>query len=189
MSEVVFVTGNQDKADYLAKMLGIPLDHHKLDLEEIQGDADPAKIVEHKVRQAYQLLGRPALVEDVSLGFRAMNGLPGPFIKYYVEQPDGLERLCRSLDGFDDRRARAECYFGYCDDQRLELIHGSLDGTIAERPRGYNGFGWDAIFCPDGFDGKTRAELTPSDDAATYATIKPFAALREFLQSLDKAAK
>jgi inosine triphosphate pyrophosphatase len=184
VSEIVFITGNQNKADYLASMLGIDLEHQKIHLGEIQSK-NLDEVVAHKVKQAYELIGKTALVEDVSLGFDALDGLPGPFIKFFVESPDGLEKLCRMLDGFDTRRARAECVFGYYDGERLELIRGGLSGQIAEHPRGENGFGWDAIFCPDGFDGKTRAELTPSDDAATYASIKPFEALRTLIRSLD----
>jgi inosine triphosphate pyrophosphatase len=184
MSEVVFITGNQDKADYLARMLGVNLEHQKLDLDEIQS-THLDDIVTHKAKQAYERIGKAALVEDVSLGFAELNDLPGPFIKYFVEQENGLEKLCRMLDSFESRRATASCTFGFYDGERLELIRGSLEGEIADHPRGQNGFGWDAIFCPDGFDGKTRAELTPSDDAATYATIKPFAALRAFLQGLN----
>jgi len=183
MSEVTFITGNQNKADYLAKMLGVPVRHQKIELDEIQSTS-LEEIVEHKVKQAYRHIDRPALVEDVSLGFDAMNGLPGPFIKFYVEQPNGLENLCRSLDGFDDRDAVAACVFGYYDGEQLKLLRGELHGTVADHPRGTNGFGWDAIFCPDGFGGLTRAEMNPSDDTTTYAAIKPFAALSEFLTSL-----
>ncbi len=180
----VFITGNQSKADYLAKTLGIQLEHHKVDLDEIQSKS-LEEIVTHKVKQAYDILQKPVLVEDVSLGFDALGGLPGPFIKFFVEAEDGLEKLCRLLDGFDNRSAEAACVFGYYDGEQLELFRGSLRGTIAEQPRGENGFGWDKIFCPEGYGGKTRAELTPSDDAATYATIKPFTALREFLNSKE----
>jgi non-canonical purine NTP pyrophosphatase (RdgB/HAM1 family) len=180
MIGVTFITGNQHKADYLAQQLGIPLEHRKLELEEIQSTS-LEEIVEHKVKQAYRLIGGPALVEDVALGFDAQGGLPGPFIKFYVEQEDGLEKLCRNVDTLANRRALAACVFGYYDGQRLELLHGELHGTIAEHPRGTSGFGWDAIFCPDGYGGLTRAEMTPTDDAATYATIKPFAALRDLL--------
>lgn len=176
----VFITGNQHKADYLASMLGIPLAHQKVDLDEIQS-MSLDEIVEHKVRQAYAHVNRPVLVEDVGLHFSALSGLPGPFIKFFVEAPDGLEVLCRMLDGFGDRSARAECVFGYYDGGEVVLIRGGLDGKIASSPRGQNGYGWDAIFEPDGYGGKTRAELTPDDDAATYASIKPFEKLRQFL--------
>src|SRR5688572_8872053 len=111
---VLFITGNQSKADYLAKLLGMPLDHHKYDLDEIQS-MHLDKIVTHKVKQAYKLAGRPVLVEDVGLGFTALNGLPGPFVKFFVDQTEGLEKMCRMLDGFGDRSARAETVFGYYD--------------------------------------------------------------------------
>lgn len=180
MRSPVFITGNQKKADYLARTLGIPLEHKKVELDEIQS-VDLDAIVRHKVRQAYGLVGKPVLVEDVSLGFTALDGLPGPFIKFFVEMPDGLEKLCRMADGLKDRSARAECIFGYFDGHEVTLLRGGLEGSIAMHPRGENGFGWDRIFEPEGYGGKTRAELTPSDDAATYASIKPFAKLREFL--------
>ena len=178
----LFVTGNQHKADYLARQLGIAIEHCKIELDEIQS-TDLQKIVEHKVHQAYNIAKCPVLVEDVALGFDALGGLPGPFIKYFVDTPDGLEKLCRMCDGLDTRGALASCVFGYFDGEKLEFFSGKLHGQIVDHPRGKNGFGWDAIFCPDGFGGKTRAELTPSDDEKTYATIKPFAELRYFLSS------
>lgn len=181
MSNVTFITGNQNKADYLAKMLGIDVKHQKIGLDEIQSTS-LEEIVTHKVKQAYEIAQKPVLVEDVSLGFDALGGLPGPFIKFFVEAPDGLQKLCTMLDGLEDRGAEAACVFGYYDGEHLELFRGGLHGTIADYPKGENGFGWDQIFCPDGYDGKTRAELNPSDDEKTYTTIKPFKELRAFLQ-------
>nr|ALS89595.1 Ham1 family [uncultured bacterium] len=140
------------------------------------------KIVEHKVKQAYDIIGKPVLVEDVALSFTALGGLPGPFVRFFVDVPDGLEKMCRMLDAFEDRSAIASSVFGYYDGETMHLFHGELKGTIATHPRGENGYGWDKIFEPVGYDGKTRAELTSDGDASTYATIKPFAALREFLQ-------
>lgn len=176
----VFITGNQNKADYLARTLGIELEHQKVELDEIQS-TDLREIVEHKVKQAFAQIGKPVLVEDVSLRFESLGGLPGPFVKFFVDAPDGLEKMCRMLDAFEDRSARAECVFGFYDGTSLQFFEGGLNGKIAKNPRGENGFGWDKIFEPEGYEGETRAELTPEGDAVTYATIKPFAALREFL--------
>lgn len=183
MKDITFITGNQHKADYLAKLLGMPLEHHKLDLVEVQS-ISTEEVVRHKVKEAYAQLGSPVLVEDVFLGFSALNGLPGPFIKFFVEQPDGLEKLCRMLDAFDDRSAVGGCIYGYYDGSRLELLAGTLNGEIADHPRGTNGFGWDQVFCPNGYGGKTRAELSDEDYAAVYQVIKPLPALRQFLTSL-----
>lgn len=180
----LFITGNQNKADYLSKSLGITLEHKKIDLDEIQS-SDARVVAEHKVRQAYELLGVPVLIEDTSLSFTALNGLPGPIIKFFVEADDGLEHLCRMLDGFHDRSATASAIYGYYDGTRLEIITGSLAGTIAEHPRGSGGYGWDAIFEPEGYSGLTRAELSPADDVITYNKIRDSDGLRNFLQSLD----
>ena len=62
----IFITGNQNKADYLAQMLGVPLEHQKIELDEIQSTQLEA-IVERKVKQAYAIVGQPVLVEDVAL--------------------------------------------------------------------------------------------------------------------------
>lgn len=85
-----FITGNQNKANYLSRTIGIQLEHQKLDLDEIQS-SDPKKVIEHKVKQAYSLINKPVLVEDTSLGFSAIDGLPGPFIKFFVDAHNGLE--------------------------------------------------------------------------------------------------
>ncbi|HET8709638.1 MAG TPA: non-canonical purine NTP pyrophosphatase [Candidatus Saccharimonadales bacterium] len=185
MTDIIFVTGNQNKADYLTKLLEMPMQHHKIDLDELQS-TDLKEIVEHKVRQAYEKVQKPVLVEDISFGFRALNGLPGPFIKFFLQPADGPEKLCRILDSFDDRRATAECAFGYFDGKRLEFLVGRLDGVVADHPRGENGFGWDAIFCPDGYDGRTRAELSNDEYDELYPTIRPVAALRALLQEIQE---
>lgn len=184
MKTVTFITGNLHKADYLSRMLGLPLKHRAVDLTEIQSTS-LEEIVEHKVRQAYAVAKRPVLVEDVALEFTALSGLPGPFIKFFVEAPNGLENLCRMLDGFDDRSAAAACVFGYYDGEQVKLFRTELGGVIAKHPAGNGGFGWDKIFCPDGYGGRTRAELYADEYVVTYPTIKPIDAVRQFLATLE----
>lgn len=154
--KLTFITGNQNKADHLAHHLSTEIAHHKVDLDEIQS-VDLHAIVEHKVRQAYDIIKSPVLVEDVSLEFSALGALPGPFIKFFVNE-SGLEACCRMLDGFDDRSATGRCTFGYFDGGQVHFFDGELAGQIAMSPRGENGFGWDKIFIPEGSD-VTRAEL------------------------------
>lgn len=177
MKQVTFITGNQAKADYLAKYLGCPVAHKKVDQDELQS-LDLRKIVEHKVKQAYEALKTPVLVEDVALEFTALGRLPGPFIKFFLEEMSE-DDICALLNG-KDRGAIARCTFGYYDGQQLEFFEGSLKGTIAETPRGEGGFGWDRLFIPEGYT-VTRAEMSEADDRKTYLTIKPFAALKAFL--------
>lgn len=178
----LFITGNQHKAEYLSRLLDIPLQHQKLSLDEIQSTS-LEEIVEHKVRQAYEAVKRPVLVEDTALCLTGLHGLPGPFIKFFLEAPDGLEALCRMADGIATRQAHTACVFGYYDGHEIKLFRGGMPGSIAESPRGSGGYGWDKIFCPDGYGGRTRAELNKEEDHATYVATKPIAKLRAFLQS------
>lgn len=177
----IFITGNQHKADYLSRQLGIDIDHKKIDLDELQS-TDLRFIVEHKLRQAYKIVKRPIVVEDVSLAFNALGGLPGPFIKWFLDNT-GAEACCRMLDGFDDRTAVIRCAFGYFDGVRLEIFESELPGSISDHPRGENGFGFDVFFIGEGYD-ITRAEMSQEENEYTYATMKkPFAKLREFLKN------
>jgi inosine triphosphate pyrophosphatase len=178
-SDITFITGNQNKADYLAKYLGFPVKHVKLDLDEIQS-LNLKEIVEHKVRQAYDKVKAPVIVEDVSLEFEALHGLPGPFIKFFVDNVP-FETICDMIQG-KTRRAMAKCVFGYYDGETLELFEGGLGGQVPEQPTGDKGYGWDRLYIPDGYT-VTRAELSEEDDQKTYLQIKPFAALKEFLIS------
>lgn len=178
----IFITGNQNKADYLAKCLALPIEHQKIELDEIQS-VDSTAVVDHKVRQAYGIIKKPVLVEDTSLSFNALGGLPGPFIKFFVEAEDGLEHLCRMLDGFSNRTAYGSGVYGYYDGIETKFIGGRFNGTIAEHPRGDGGYGWDRIFIPDGYGGLTRAELSPELDIETYDKLRNTDTLREFLAS------
>lgn len=178
----VFITGNQGKADYLSRQLGVTLAHRKIDLLEIQS-TDLHEIVAHKLKQAYDICKQPVLVEDVSLVFNALGDLPGPYIKWFVEHA-GDEACCRLLDGFDDRSAVIRCTFGYYDGKNMTFFDSELRGSIADEPRGSNGFGFDRIFINEGYD-ITRAEMTQAENERTYAEqMKPFAKVREFVKTL-----
>lgn len=178
--DITFITGNQKKADYLAKYLGFPVKHAKLHLDEIQS-LDLKEIVEYKVRQAYDKIKSPVIVEDVSLEFEALNGLPGPFIRFFVDNVP-FETICSMING-KTRRATAKCVFGYYNGETLKLFEGGLGGEIAESPAGENGYGWDRLYIPDGYT-VTRAQLSEDDDQKTYVQIKPLAVLKEFLNTI-----
>ncbi|HEX4662595.1 MAG TPA: non-canonical purine NTP pyrophosphatase [Candidatus Saccharimonadales bacterium] len=175
---VTFITGNQNKADYLAKYLGVEVAHQKVDVEEIQS-TDLKEITTLKAKQAYEIVKGPVLVEDVGLTFHALGKLPGPFIKWF-DMELGHEKLCRLLDQFDDRSATAGCVFAYYDGKDMHLFEADMKGHIADHPKGDSGYGWDPIFVPEGFD-KTRAEFTPEEYAKSYTASKPFGPFRDFL--------
>jgi len=178
--EITFITGNQNKADQLAQYLNFPIKHTKLDLDEIQS-LDLNKIIEHKARQAYAKINSPVLVEDVSLEFKALGGLPGPFIRFFIDNMS-LEDICKlPLD--NTREATAKCAFGYYDGKVLKIFKSGLKGAVNKIPAGDNGFDWDRFFIPEGYT-VTRAELGGEDYKKTYLQIKPLEKLKTFLDSL-----
>jgi len=179
--KITFATGNQHKADKTAQLLGRDIDHEKVDLDELQ-TTDLAELAEHKVRQAYDKLQRPVIVDDYGLGFESLNGLPGPFIKFFIEASDGLERLCRMIDNLDDsRRAYTTCVIAFYDGTTLKVFEKTMLGTIADHPVGSNGIHTDQIFKPDGYDGRTRAELNDDEYDEVYRKVRPLDELKRFL--------
>jgi non-canonical purine NTP pyrophosphatase (RdgB/HAM1 family) len=181
MKDIVFITGNQHKADYLAKWLGIPVPHRKIDLDEIQS-LDLRTVVEHKARQAYDIVKKPVLVEDVALTFTAMGRLPGTLIKWFLEEL-GAEGLCRLVDGLEHRSAESDIEYALYDGKTMHFFAGKVIGTVAEMPRGSEGFGWNPIFIPEG-SAKTFAEMV-DDERMPYSHRA--AAIAKLLTFLEKS--
>lgn len=180
MKEVYYVTGNLHKAEYFAKIMKRDIPRLDVDVDEIQG-LDIRRIVEHKAKQAYAIVKKPIIIEDTKLSFIALGALPGPLIKWFLEEL-GPVGLCRLLDGYDDRSAVAGAVTAYYDGSTLQLFEHELAGTIAATPKGVDGFGWNKIFIPGGAS-ITLAEMDEETFKAYYHKIKPFDELKKFLDN------
>lgn len=147
MKSLTFITGNSTKVEQLAKYLHVPIEQKKLDIPEIQS-LDVEEVATEKAKVAYAMLGTPVLVEDTALSFQALNGLPGPLVKWFLESigNDGLTKL---LLGYENRDALAETCFAICDESGVHLFKGACKGTVADTPRG-DGYGWDPVFISTG---------------------------------------
>ncbi|KAL7466227.1 hypothetical protein ACHAXS_006516, partial [Conticribra weissflogii] len=100
--------------------------------------------------QGAQLAGGACVVEDTSLEFNALGGMPGPFIKWFQDKL-GCEGLYKILIGYEDKSATAVCTLAFCPYPHADpvLFTGKCNGRIVEPVLG-RGFGWDSIFVPDG---------------------------------------
>ncbi|XP_016898898.1 inosine triphosphate pyrophosphatase isoform X1 [Cucumis melo] len=109
---VTFVTGNAKKLEEVRAILGnsIPFRSLKLDLPELQGE--PEDISKEKARLAAIQVNGPVLVEDTCLCFNALKGLPGPYIKWFLEKI-GHEGLNNLLMAYEDKSAYASCIFSF----------------------------------------------------------------------------
>jgi inosine triphosphate pyrophosphatase len=157
-----FVTGNSRK---FAEVQSILSDVQQLDMDlpEIQ-DLDAKNVIHAKLAAARHYRVRELMVEDTSLAFHCLNGLPGPLIKWFLQAlgDDGLYNVVRLLG---DNRAEARTVIGYADSTgQVLFFEGAMLGRIVA-PRGENGFGWDRVFKPDGAE-KTFAEMSDAEKNA-----------------------
>jgi len=178
---IVLVTGSDAKAREAGDILGgdVELERADLELPEIQA-ATVEDVAREKAREAFRRLERACVVEDSGLGFTAWNGLPGPFVKWF-ERAAGLEALCRSLDGFPDRRATASCVLAFRSETQQLTAVGRIEGSIARAPRGNGGFGWDAIFVPEGSD-RTFSEMSAAEKNAISHRRRAWEELKRMLR-------
>lgn len=144
---------------------------------ELQGE--PEEITREKAKLAAEQVKGPVLIEDTSLCFNALKGLPGPYIKWFLDKlgHDGLNKL---LIGFDDKSAYAQCLFAYCADSTSEpvIFDGRCSGRIVAA-RGPNAFGWDPIFEVDGTK-KTFAEMEKNEKNLISHRSRALALVKEY---------
>ncbi|EZG67376.1 inosine triphosphate pyrophosphatase [Gregarina niphandrodes] len=167
--KIYFVTGNENKRKEVERLIGgsgVEILARAADVPEFQGNS--RYITTEKCRWAFEHLrdsieaGSYVMTEDTSLGFDAMGGLPGPYIRWFLEEL-GNEGLTKMLVGFEDKGAEAKttmCLMNGCDEPLV--VEGVCHGQIVE-PRGPRTFGWDANFQPD-----IQAD---SDNKKTYAEM------------------
>ncbi len=161
---LTFITSNAEKAKQISYHIDYPVIHKKLQLPEIQS-LDLHEIIKAKAEEAYEQVKSTVLVEDTSLTFNALKQLPGPLIKWFLQEM-GNEGLCKMLDSHKDRSAVAEVLFGYYDGANMKVFSGMMKGKIADKPKGKDGFGWDPIFIPEGYK-KTWGEMTMEEQKET----------------------
>uniref|UniRef100_A0A183BRV0 XTP/dITP diphosphatase n=1 Tax=Globodera pallida TaxID=36090 RepID=A0A183BRV0_GLOPA len=148
MLTIKFVSGNKQKLLELRLLLGKDFEIEPLDIDlpELQGE--PEYITRGKCAQALTATGGTAsvIVEDTSLCFNALGGLPGPYVKWFLSKlkPEGLYRL---LAGYNDKSAYSLCTVAYSEgmDKPIQLFSGTTSGQIVE-PKGSREFGWDPCF-------------------------------------------
>jgi len=173
--DLIIVTGNNHKYEEYKEFFS-NISQHKIELVEIQGTAE--EIVTHKVKQAYSLLRKPCIVDDTGLVFEYWNNLPGPYVKHF-NKIIGVDKY-PSLLG-KNNRATAYCIIAYMDENGIKLFKGQTKGIIVT-PRRDNGFGFDKVFMPDGYN-KTYSEMSIEEKNSVSHRAKAMKKLRDWLDS------
>lgn len=148
---------------------------------------------EKKAEQASAYADMAAFADDSGLVVEALDGAPGIYsARYAGEGATDAERIAKLLEamkGKTDRRAKFVCAIAiaYRGDD-VALFRGEVCGTIVEAPRGTNGFGYDPVFIPEGYDktfGELPSEVKDSISHRAAAMIKAVKFIRAELDSMD----
>ncbi len=142
-----FATTNPGKAREVNAILGRRLKVVKIDFVEPQ-NLDIDVVARFKAEYAYKVMGEAVLVEDTSLEMNALNGLPGTFIKFFLDK-FGTKGILDLVKDKKDRKAIASTEFAFFDGTNFTVSKAKVNGTVPLRERG-KGFGWDSIFVPNG---------------------------------------
>lgn len=118
-----------------------------------------------KAQEAWKLSHTWSLADDSGLCIDALGGKPGIYSARYAETPQKrIERVLKELEGVNERTARFVCHMTLINPQGEVALscEGICEGKIINEARGTNGFGYDPIFLPNGYN-QTIAEL-PEDE-------------------------
>ena len=177
---IYLVTGNKHKLQEVSQILapyGIIVEQARAPKLEIQAET-LSVVAETAALHAYLALGRPLVVDDSGLFIEALNGFPGPYSSY-VYSTIGYTGILRLMERVENRRACFRAAVAYAGPGLVKVFHGEVCGHIAYEPRGDQGFGFDPIFIPQGYD-KTFAEMKSAEKNAVSHRGRAFRAFAEW---------
>ena len=165
----VFATNNAHKLHEIRAIL--PQNIEILSMEDMDIHADIPETADTlegnaliKARYIYERFGASCFADDTGLEVEALGGAPGVHTARYAgENHDteaNIDKLLMELHGETNRNARFRTVIALIENGEEHLFEGVLEGEIAEKRCGNNGFGYDPIFIPKE-TGKTFAELGP----------------------------
>ena len=200
--KIVFATNNQHKLQEIRDILGS--DFEVVSLKEIGCDVDIPEtgntLEENALQKAqyvYDHYHISCFADDTGLEVEALDGAPGVHSARYAEGTDhdseaNMAKLLRELDGKENRQARFRtvicyiekkdvCQCGCTSIKKVHQFEGIVKGRIATEKHGTEGFGYDPIFVPEGYD-KSFAELGEEVKNGISHRARAVAKLVEYLK-------
>ncbi len=191
--QLLTATNNKDKVKEIIELLKV-LNIDVITLNDLNLNVDVEEDKDtlegnalKKAEEIWQHVQIPCSADDTGLFVHALNGAPGVFSSRYagenVSYSDNRRKLLNELDGVPLANRTAYfrtvvCYY-YAKD-KYELFDGVCEGKITLTERGDKGFGYDAVFLPDGFE-NTFAELNREEKNRISHRAKAFEKLKAYL--------
>ena len=194
MREIVLSTDNINKLREIREILE-DLDikiYGKSDIEGLNFEVieDGDTLYDNALKKASAMAERvdfAVLADDTGLFVTALNGEPGVHSARYASEHDdkkNREKLLNNLKDKEDRSAYFKTEIILIDeDKNIIPIEGVCPGKISLEERGDNGFGYDSIFIPDGFD-KTFAEMSHEEKNQISHRSRALKNLRDKISNL-----
>ena len=194
MREIVLSTDNINKLREIREILE-DLDikiYGKSDIEGLDFEVieDGDTLYDNALKKASAMAERvdyAVLADDTGLFVKALNGEPGVHSARYASEHDdkkNREKLLNNLKDKEDRSAYFKTEIILIDeDKNIIPIEGVCPGKISLEERGDNGFGYDSIFIPEGFD-KTFAEMSHEEKNQISHRSRALKNLRDKLSNL-----
>jgi XTP/dITP diphosphohydrolase len=167
MIELVFATNNQHKINELSKLAGDKF--HLLSLKDINCYDDIPETADTlegnaalKAHYIWEKFGINCFADDTGLEINALNGQPGVYSARYAGEDQNseanLSKVLKELMGNNNRKARFRTVICLIIDREEYYFEGIVNGCLLSERHGKEGFGYDPIFVPDGFE-QTFAEM------------------------------
>ncbi|HHT52847.1 MAG TPA: non-canonical purine NTP diphosphatase [Bacteroidales bacterium] len=190
--EIVFATQNKHKLEEIQKIVG---DQYKIislaelnffeDIPETENTLVGNALM--KARFIHEKFHCNCFADDTGLEIDALHGAPGVYSARYAGPAcsfeDNMRKVLSQMEGISNRKAQFKTVIALILDNKEYLFEGSVSGTILEKKSGTQGFGYDPIFLPDGYNesfAEMSAELKNRISHRAVATQK----LTHFLHSL-----
>ena len=190
MKKLVFATNNPYKIKEVQAML--PSDIQLFSLKTIGCQEDipeTADTIEGNAILKAQYIknnyGYNVFADDTGLEIETLNYEPGVRSARYAGEHknslDNMNLVLQKMKGKTNRKARFKTIFALYIDNKLHLFEGIIQGVIAQNPKGSNGFGYDPIFIPDGYE-QTFAEISNQEKNKISHRAKATQQLVSFLE-------
>ena len=189
--ELVFATSNKGKYDEVKKMM--PRNINLLSLNDLNfiGDIqETGKTLKQNAKIKSDFIfnnfGINCFADDSGLEIDSLNGMPGIYSARFAGKTcnsnDNIEKVWKLLTGYKNTDAKFKSILSLNIDGKTFFFKGKIDGKIIFNKRGTNGFGYDSIFIPNGYN-KTFAELNSVEKNEISHRSK---ALKRLIIFLDK---
>lgn len=189
---IIFATGNSNKVKEIQALIGDKYDI--LSLKDVNCTEDIPETADtlignaiQKAEYVYEKFGKNCFADDTGLMVEALDGEPGVYsARYAGEQKnseDNMNLLLEKLSTEQNRKAKFQTAICLIWDGQQHIFLGEVEGEITMDRSGNEGFGYDPIFLPTGYD-QTFAEMSLEDKNKISHRGKAVRKLVEFLSQL-----